>query len=158
MVICPPKDQRGFFMLPQGYEGGGYYVYGTPENGAGQYAHPDMMSLIMAVAARWDHEDIRKFGIGNLSLADGAKFPRHDTHRSGLEVDIRTIRKDGRQLPCNRYDDQYDLEATRRLITLFIMSGRIKTILFNDLRIPEVTYFSNHDDHFHLTLLSRTKK
>ena len=29
-----PQDKRGFFIVPQYYEGGGYYVYGTPESGA----------------------------------------------------------------------------------------------------------------------------
>lgn len=47
MVAAPfPQDKRGFFIVPQHYEGGGYYVYGTPENGAGQYAHPDMMTFL----------------------------------------------------------------------------------------------------------------
>jgi hypothetical protein len=29
-----PKDIRNFFMLPQAPEDAGYYVYGTPGNGA----------------------------------------------------------------------------------------------------------------------------
>jgi len=153
MTTLTPKDARGFFMLPQGYEGGGYYVYGTPDHGAAQYAHPDMMTLIMSVASRWQYADMRKFGIGNLSLAGGTKFPKHETHRSGLEVDVRAIRKDGKQSPCNRYHAQYDYDATKRLITLFIMSGRVKNILFNDLHVPGVSYYTDHDDHFHVSAL-----
>lgn len=28
------SDSRGFHMLPQGYEGGGYYITGAPEPGS----------------------------------------------------------------------------------------------------------------------------
>lgn len=147
-----PRDSRGFFMLPQGYEGGGYYVYGTPDKGAAQYAHPAMMSLILSVAGRWSHQDWRKFGVGNLSLADGVLFDDHKSHRSGLEVDVRPIRKDGKKENCFRGEMQYDFEATKYLITSFILSGRIKTIYFNDLNIPGVTYRSRHDNHFHVEL------
>ncbi len=92
MNDSPPQDGRGFFMLPQDYEGGGYYVYGTPGKGASQYAHPAMMTTILSVAARWSYQDWRKFGIGNLSLAGGVKHKDHKSHRSGLEVDVRLIR------------------------------------------------------------------
>lgn len=34
-----PKDSRNYFMLPQAPENAGYYVYGTPLQGGGQYAH-----------------------------------------------------------------------------------------------------------------------
>ena len=152
MASPAPKDDRGFFMLPQGYEGGGYYVYGTPERGAAQYAHPSMMSLILSVAGRWSYHDWRKFGVGNMSLANGAVFDDHRGHRSGLEVDVRPVRKDGKKEKCIRGDTQYDFEATKHLITLFILSGRVKIIYFSDLNIPGVTYRGKHDNHFHVEL------
>lgn len=31
MSEIPFQDKRGFFILPQKYEGGGYYTYGTPD-------------------------------------------------------------------------------------------------------------------------------
>ncbi|QYF94925.1 hypothetical protein KY495_07045 [Massilia sp. PAMC28688] len=51
-----------------------------------------MISLIQQVAFRWCAVDSRKFGVGNISLANGREFEPHSTHRSGLEVDIRLIR------------------------------------------------------------------
>lgn len=40
MLEVQPKDERDYFMLPQAPEDAGYYVYGTPTNGAGQFSHP----------------------------------------------------------------------------------------------------------------------
>ena len=44
MLEVQPQDSRGYFMLPQAPEGAGYYVYGTPENGASQYADPRLIT------------------------------------------------------------------------------------------------------------------
>lgn len=38
MLEVQPRDKRGFFILPQAPEDAGYYVYGPPGRGAGQYA------------------------------------------------------------------------------------------------------------------------
>lgn len=146
------QDGRGFFMLPQGYEGGGYYIYGTPDKGQSQYAHPKLISIIAMIAASWVACDIRKFGVGNISLADGIKHPDHSTHRSGLEVDIRPLRKDGLRLGCNIYHPQYDQNGTEKLITLFLKSHYVKDILFNDRDISGVQLASRHDDHFHVSI------
>lgn len=76
-----PQDNRGFFVLPQRYEGGGYYTYGTPGQGQGQYAHPRMITLLLLVGYQWSQLDGRKFGVGNISLANGAEFKPHRSHR-----------------------------------------------------------------------------
>lgn len=78
----PTQDSRKFYVLPQGYEGGGYYTYGSPGNGISQYAHPKMISLICLIAARWASLDPRKFGVGDISLANGPRHPDHRSHRS----------------------------------------------------------------------------
>jgi hypothetical protein len=105
-------------MLPQAPEGAGYYVYGTPAQGAAQYAHPTMMTLLLMVEREWALIDKRKFGIGNISVADGAYFD-HRSHRKGLEVDVRPLRKDGLRLPVIFSRPAYDLDATKTLIQLF---------------------------------------
>jgi hypothetical protein len=64
VAIAPASDSRQFFVLPQGYEGGGYYTYGTPGGGRSQYANPHMMSLINAAVFEWNRTENRKFGIG----------------------------------------------------------------------------------------------
>ena len=84
-----PKDSRAYFMLPQAPADCGYYVYGTPTGGAGQYAHPDMLSLLFFVERAWQAQDVRKFGIGNISKAGGPLFKPHSTHRNGLQVESK---------------------------------------------------------------------
>ncbi|WP_256080159.1 penicillin-insensitive murein endopeptidase [Massilia sp. YIM B04103] len=139
-------------MLPQAPEDAGYYVYGTPRTGAGQYAHPAMMSAILRVEREWQAIDERKFGIGNISLAGGPKYGKHSTHRSGLEVDVRPLRLDGNQVPVYWYQQAYDQVGTAKLIELFRMYAPVVLIYFNDTHIPFVTPLADHDHHFHVKL------
>ena len=78
MAEHPVKDSRGYFKLPQDpeYGGYGYYTYGTPSHGAGQFVHPKLLSVLSMVEHRWQGMDDRQMGIGNISLAGGAKFDR----------------------------------------------------------------------------------
>lgn len=154
MLDIPVKDSRGFFILPQAPEEAAYYTYGTPTYGQGQYAHPTMLSTIFMVESRWSALDNRRFGVGNISLANGAKFKPHATHKSGLEVDIRPLRKDGKELAVNYFDAQYDREATRKLINLFLQTGLVRNVYFNDLSIPRVKRLDGHDNHFHLDVIA----
>lgn len=152
MLEVQNKDSRSYFVLPQAPEDAGYYVYGTPGGGAGQFAHPALMSLILRVEREWAAIDDRKIGIGNISLANGAKYDKHDSHRDGMQVDVRPIRKDGRRVAVTRLDRQYDRGATWKLIELFRTYGNVKFILFNDPEIPFVKPWQDHDDHFHVAL------
>jgi hypothetical protein len=153
MLEVQPKDARGYFVLPQAPEEAGYYVYGTPGGGAAQYAHPRMMTLIFAVERGWAAIDRRKFGVGNISIADGAKFD-HASHLTGLEVDIRPVRRDGRHVPVTYLDDAYDRDATAALINIFRANapGKLK-IFFNDNKIPVVFPLKKHDNHFHVQFI-----
>jgi penicillin-insensitive murein endopeptidase len=147
-----PKDSRAYFVLPQAPEDAGYYVYGTPANGGGQYAHSVMMTSILMVEREWQAIDHRKFGIGNISLAGGADFAKHSTHKSGLEVDVRPLRKDGAQVPVAWYQTGYDRDATAKLIALFRAFAPVVLVYFNDTHIPHVTSLIDHDNHFHVKL------
>lgn len=145
-----PHDKRGFFMLPQAPEEAGYYVYGKPDKGRAQYADARMLSLILAVEREWAAVDRRKFGVGNMSKAEGVKYD-HATHMKGVEVDVRPLRKDGRHdvVLCTWPD--YDLDGTTKLIEIFrsCFPGQL-TIYFNDNRIPGVRPLGGHDNHFHV--------
>jgi penicillin-insensitive murein endopeptidase len=151
-----PQDSRSYFMLPQAPEGAGYYVYGTPARGEGQFAHPLMMTVLLFVEREWQTGDHRKFGIGNISLAGGGVFEPHDSHMDGLQVDVRPLRIDGAQVPVKYFQAGYDRNATRRLIGLFQSHPLVKQVYFNDLDIPGVKPLISHDNHFHVAL--RAKK
>lgn len=152
----PPMDSRGLFMLPQAPMESGYYVYGNlykkPAKGAYQYAHPLMMTAILTVALEWQAIDKRRFGVGDISLPGGIKTPDHGGHQNGLNVDIRPLRKDGREVPVTWKDPQYDQEATHALMNLFHMFAPVLSIIFNDPGLPFLLRAPKHDDHFHLNL------
>lgn len=161
-----PKDTRGYFMLPQAPEGSGYYVYGNiggvPGTGhRAQYAHPSLMTLLLCIEREWQAIDDRKFGVGNISIDGGGEYDGHATHRKGLEVDIRPVRKDkltGQAARLTRFDDVYDREATIKLIRLFAWQVTVRLIYFNDEQVQKsiggsrVRFAPRHDDHFHVEL------
>lgn len=153
MLEVQPQDLRGYFMLPQAPEGAGYYVYGTPENGASQYANPRLMTIILFVEREWQLIDNRQFGVGNISLAGGVKHKDHSSHMKGLEVDVRPVRKDGFHQGVRYFDPEYDRTATEKLINIFrnYAPGKM-TIYFNDNRIPGVKHRDKHDNHFHFEI------
>jgi hypothetical protein len=152
----PTQDSRGYFMLPQSPMESGYYTYGQlyhkPDKGAYQYAHPIMMTAILRVGLEWQAIDRRRFGVGNISLPDGRKPTDHASHRDGLQVDIRPLRKDGREDPVRWFEAEYDLEATKKLLELFRTFTPVIKVLFNDARVPFVKPFPDHDHHMHIEL------
>lgn len=154
--LRPPEDSRGFFMLPQAPMDSGYYVYGDlhkgPARGAYQYAHPLMMTAILRVALEWQAIDKRRIGVGDISLAGGVKTPDHGTHKTGLEVDVRPMRKDGVEDKVFWWDPEYDKAGTAKLIELFRTFAPVVEVLFNGPDIPFVKKWPKHDHHFHLKL------
>nr|WP_280174118.1 penicillin-insensitive murein endopeptidase [Aromatoleum tolulyticum] len=158
MREVPVQDSRRYFVLPQAPEGAFYYTYGTPGRGAGQYSSARMLTFIFHLEHRWGAIQNRKIGIGNISLANGAAFPPHRSHRSGLEVDIRPIRKDGQQLPVRYTDSQYDQDATRELVELIWQTGMVRRVAFNDVSLSRVQGMPGHDDHLHVEIIAEGDK
>lgn len=157
MLGLQQKDGRGFFMLPQAPEEAGYYVYGTPTNGGGQFGHPAILSLLFWVEHQWQPTDKRKFGIGNISKAEGIPYAKHKTHKDGLQVDVRALRIDGQEIGIWWNHQGYDRAGTARLIALFRSHPFVQQILFNDPEIHGVVPWEGHDDHFHVGLRKSLK-
>jgi murein endopeptidase len=144
------QDERGFFMLPQAPEDAGYYVYGTPGKGAAQYSHPALLSVVFWVEREWQATDQRKFGVGNISKANGPPFKPHHSHQNGLQVDVRAVRRDGERIGVRWQDAGYDRDATARLIESFRSHPSVMKVYFNDLEIHGVFPLHGHDNHFHV--------
>ena len=168
-IPIQPRDQLGHYMLPQAPEQAGYYVYGNVAGALrsghlAQYAHPNMLSVIFWVERAWQAVDDRKFGIGNISLANGVKY-EHATHMKGIEMDIRPVRKDrmtGQAARCSYRDKAiYDQRATIKLVRLFLQHPLVKVIYFNDNELRAIVGSSRlvpwpkHDDHLHVGLWER---
>lgn len=160
-VPIQPKDKLGRFMLPQAPEDAGYYVYGNVGGVAGtghlaQYAHPNLLSVIFRIEREWQAIDDRKFGIGNISLAEGRRY-EHSSHQKGIEMDFRPIRKDkltGQVARVSRFDAAYDREATIKLVRLFLEHPMVSKVFFNDDKLQQacggrVRSLRGHDDHLH---------
>jgi murein endopeptidase len=134
----------------------GYYVYGDlykkPAKGAYQYAHPVMMTSVLRVALEWQARDPRRIGIGDISMANGPRTQDHSSHKDGLQVDVRALRKDGREAPVRWWESEYDLDATIRLLELFRTYAPVTKILFNDRRVPFTKPWPDHDHHMHIEL------
>lgn len=109
-----------------------------------------MLSLIFWVERSWAATDARKFGIGNISVADGAKFRPHATHRDGLQVDVRALRRDGKHAGVRWYQADDDSAATARLIAIFNAHPLVDKVFFNDSKVPKVFPLQHHDNHFHV--------
>lgn len=165
-IPIQPHDSRRYFMLPQAPEDAGYYVYGNLHGVPGtghlaQYANPNLLTVIFAIEREWQARCDRKFGIGNISIDGGKPFDKHQTHRLGIEVDCRPVRKDhliGQAARCSYRDKAtYDCEATIMLIGLFVQHPWVKLVYFNDPAVQKalgtkVTSCPGHDDHFHVGL------
>jgi murein endopeptidase len=111
-----------------------------------------MMTALLWAEREWAAIDRRKFGVGNISLPDG-EANEHASHMDGLQVDVRALRKDGLHLPVTWHDQEYDQEATGRLIAIFFSHPFVKKVLFNDaMADPRVQMWPHHDNHFHVEL------
>ena len=154
--LRPTQDARDYFMLPQSPMESGYYtygkLYGKPDKGAYQYAHPLTMTAILRVGLEWQTIDRRRFGVGNISLPGGQRNKDHKSHMDGLQVDIRPLRKDGHEEPITWMDAQYDQVGTAALIELFRTFAPVTRVFFNGHGIPFVLPLRGHDDHFHVEL------
>ncbi len=132
----------------------GYYNYGKPIHGAAQYALPEAIAVIEKVAKEWHDAGKLPFGVGNISLITGEPYDRHEGHGDGVGIDIRPVRKDGKQVGGTNYETNpaYDREATQRLVYMFLKTGLVEKIYFNDPKIKGVQPLKDHSDHLHIKL------
>lgn len=109
-----------------------------------QHAHPNMLSLIFHIEHQWQ-----------------AIYDKHKSHRKGIEMDIRPVRKDkltGQAARVSRFDDVYDRDATIKLIRLFLQHPVVTKVFFNDASIQKeigggrVRFLIGHDDHLHIEI------
>jgi len=166
-ILVPAVDPQSLWAhLPRstdmeaGEPGAGYYTYGTdkthrPGTAANaQWGSPKTMRVIASVASRLGNgRTYTPFGVGNISLQGGADFrPDHRGHIDGLGIDVRPARADRAQTGVSYQDNQYDREATQRLIDAFYGTGQVSKIFFNDPKVRGVQPFHGHDNHLHVQL------
>ena len=101
---------------------------------------------------------------GDISLNGGGDLrPSHNSHRTGVDIDIFIIRQDGQNKPTDfgqRKD--YDLDRTLRLAQLIVQVAGINLVkLFYDDpdvkgKVSKITSSEGpHRDHLHVRLRER---
>src|ERR1043165_144985 len=104
-------------QLPE--SGTGFVTNNRGEHGEFQWGQQSSIEAPLRTAAAWDvlHPN-RPFSIGQISLEGGGDFDGHASHKTGLDIDVRPVRKDGQNLPVKMSESEYDRGLTTELINL----------------------------------------
>jgi len=141
------ESPLGFIEMPEAKNG--EWILKSPYGSGKAWGRPEMIRCLRLVCAEWRrrYPNAPTIRIGDISKADGAPFPPHRTHTTGLEVDIKTR-------PENLADVDYrDQQLTFDLAELFYTFGAIN-ILYGRAHnldgLPIVKLYEGHDTHFHV--------
>jgi penicillin-insensitive murein DD-endopeptidase len=145
-------------LLPE--SGEGFVTSNRGPSGINQYGQESTIDAIEAVGTAWDllHPD-RDFSVGHISKRGGGNFyPPHRSHKFGLDIDVRAIRKDGANAGVEISSPQYDQDLTIELLDLWWKKAPVQLIYFNDPTAIEArlsTRLAGHHDHYHVRLRSK---
>lgn len=137
-------------MLPS--VGEGYKTY--LDDGNDHFGRASTIRALQEIARQWKakHPDI-PLQIGDISLKGGGPFPPHKTHRDGMDVDVRPIRKDGNHnIGVTFKDAAYSHDLTKELVLLAKALNPGMLIMFNDTRLINARLtkpWPKHDNHLH---------
>lgn len=82
-------------------------------------------------------------------------MPPHQSHRLGVDVDVRPVRTDGQNTGVTTDDAAYDRAATTALIELWWQKAPVQLVLFNDKTVIDAGLsraHPGHGNHFHVRL------
>jgi hypothetical protein len=142
-----------------GYEGTGYYYYASadPLDTDNWTCRETTSRAIGDVGFLWPHRDTGVlFGVGDISLHGGGRFPPHASHQNGLDVDVRYLRVDGARQPLDLASgtSNFDRVKTQELIDLYFSLGAELIIVDprSNLTGTGISYDSKggHSNHFHV--------
>jgi penicillin-insensitive murein DD-endopeptidase len=141
ITITAPRE-TGVVQVPQDIPDE-FRVHGNPGGGVNQYGVPAASYVAGEASSRWTAEGRTPFSIGDLSNAGVTPYKGHsktgDHATKGTGMDIRPLRKDGKNLPVTFQDPAYDREATQALVDTFKATAGVDAIYFNDPQIKGVT-------------------
>ena len=131
-------------------------------NGLADWGTAAAVSQIEAAAASVVRLGHGRIAIGDIGHEHGGAIRGHVTHRYGLDVDIRPMRRATDQ--CTSRGSwrlsTYDRSATRDLVKAIRASapGHVKLVYFNDpvlIREGLTRSYPGHDDHLHVRYCER---
>ena len=100
-----------------------------------------------------------RIGVGDMSLRNGGKWDDHSSHKNGLDVDVRYVRKDHMDTTLNIriQPSLYDSSATLSLMRYMVDNGSVQLIILSPYAgiigngvIADTT--GAHDNHFHVRI------
>jgi Putative peptidoglycan binding domain len=139
--------------LPE--SGVGFVTNNRGPNGAAQFGLQSTIDACLAVAREWSLTHPHPFSIGQISKKGGGPMPPHQSHRLGVDVDVRPVRKDGQNSGVTIADAEYDRAATTALIELWWQKAPVQLVLFNDQTVINAGLsraHPGHGNHFHVRL------
>jgi Putative peptidoglycan binding domain/Penicillin-insensitive murein endopeptidase len=127
---------------------------------AHQFGLPETIAALQRIGGAWNgrHPGGPRVGIGDISRRGGGPFAGHRSHQRGVDVDIRLMRKDGKEAGVNYQSPEYSRLLTQELVDLIRGNGRLRVqfIFFNDGTVRGVRHWPNHDDHLHVRFFTPT--
>jgi len=143
--------REALVLLPQAC-GHGYYSYSAMPR---QYGTSACIQTLRDVCDQFKlNMQGLEVGVGDISFAQGGEMQPHNSHRNGLDVDIRPLRTDKQNAPVDIAHAQYSRDFTKTLVESLLAHRNVKGILFNDKEIKHVTQWAGHDNHLHVTMKS----
>ena len=82
-------------------------------------------------------------------------MPPHKSHRLGIDIDVRPMRKDGKNQPVTINEAEYDRALTTELIDLWWTKAPVQQVFFNDPTVIAAhlsQHVEGHGNHFHVRL------
>ena len=135
------------------------------ENGTTQYGMEKGIKALIELARAWIqiHPEV-PLQYGHISRKGGGPFfstvnmgkLAHQTHKDGLTVDVRPIRKDNQMEGVSIGESSYDRARTRQLVELIRQRHpNVRRIFFNDdtfIQAQLTRRADGHNDHLHVEL------
>jgi uncharacterized protein YraI len=147
-----PSSSVGFVQLPG--SGSGYYAYSTPGR---RWGRPAMVYGLISCGSTWNNaHNWARMGIGDISLQWGGPISGHASHQVGKDADVRPVSNGSYEGPLTRWSSSYSSYRTKDLITDHVKPAMsVQVIFYNDPNISSlsyVSYWANHDNHFHIRI------
>jgi murein endopeptidase len=132
----PYREGQGLYVKSSGSQS----LFGTPKT----------IASLQVIAGKVARNLGANVGIVDISYEHGGAHPDHKSHRRGVDVDIRPLRKDKKNEPVSISDSGYSRDLTKAMVAYLREDPNVLFILFNDTQIQGVRTAAGHDNHLHI--------
>ncbi|HEV2840915.1 MAG TPA: penicillin-insensitive murein endopeptidase [Chthoniobacterales bacterium] len=121
-----------------------------------RYGLPETIAALKEIGRRWQatHPSDPPVRIRDISRCGGGKFPPHDSHRMGIDVDIGLMRNDGLSAAVNfkTQPTKYSRRLTQEMVDTIRTNGLLKVhrLWFSDRAVTNVNHDNIHNNHVHV--------